>query len=152
MGEFQGPVRPDRAAGMLVWVDQRGKNGRAFQGWVQRHPQLPKKGQIGPKAGRDYQFIHFSLSAIDGKQAEDVLHQVGITVNRNSVPFDPRPPMVTSGVRIGTPALATRGFDDAEFTEVADVIASVLKPGADLEAARSRVKALADAFPLYQGL
>ncbi|MDI2098682.1 serine hydroxymethyltransferase [Ruicaihuangia caeni] len=91
-------------------------------------------------------------SAIDGKQAEDLLHQVGITVNRNSVPFDPRPPMVTSGVRIGTPALATRGFDDAEFTEVADVIASVLMPGADIDSARARVKALADAFPLYQAL
>ncbi|WP_353987365.1 serine hydroxymethyltransferase [Ruicaihuangia caeni] len=91
-------------------------------------------------------------SAIDGKQAEDLLHQVGITVNRNSVPFDPRPPMVTSGVRIGTPALATRGFDDAEFAEVADVIASVLMPGADIDSARARVKALADAFPLYQGL
>jgi glycine hydroxymethyltransferase len=91
-------------------------------------------------------------SAIDGKQAEDVLHQVGITVNRNSVPFDPRPPMVTSGVRIGTPALATRGFADDEFTEVADVIATALKPNPDVAGLRARVKTLADAFPLYPGL
>jgi glycine hydroxymethyltransferase len=91
-------------------------------------------------------------SPLDGQQAEDVLHASGITVNRNSVPFDPRPPMVTSGLRIGTPALATRGFGDAEFTEVADVIAEALKPGADVSALKARVKVLTDAFPLYPGL
>jgi glycine hydroxymethyltransferase len=91
-------------------------------------------------------------SEINGQQAEDALHEVGITVNRNSVPFDPRPPMVTSGLRIGTPALATRGFGDAEFTEVSDVIAEALKPGADIQGLRSRVKVLTDAFPLYPGL
>ena len=53
-------------------------------------------------------------------------------MNRNAVPFDPRPPMVTSGLRIGTPALATRGFGDEEFTEVADIIATALKPGAEV--------------------
>jgi len=89
---------------------------------------------------------------IDGRQAEDVLHEVGITVNRNAVPFDPRPPMVTSGVRIGTAALATRGFAEQEFTEVADIIAETLKPGADIAAQRSRVTTLTDAFPLYEGL
>ncbi|GAA3733599.1 serine hydroxymethyltransferase [Leifsonia bigeumensis] len=91
-------------------------------------------------------------SPLDGKQAEDVLHEVGITVNRNAVPFDPRPPMVTSGLRIGTPALATRGFGDEEFTEVADVIAAALRPDPDLAALRARVRALTDAFPLYPDL
>ncbi|MBF4461682.1 MULTISPECIES: serine hydroxymethyltransferase [unclassified Rathayibacter] len=91
-------------------------------------------------------------SPLDGQQAEDRLHEVGITVNRNAVPFDPRPPMVTSGLRIGTPALATRGFGDVEFTEVADVIAEALKPSADLEALRARVARLTDDFPLYPGL
>lgn len=91
-------------------------------------------------------------SPLDGQQAEDVLHESGITVNRNSVPFDPRPPMVTSGLRIGTPALATRGFGDAEFTEVADVIAEALKPGADVSALKARVKVLTENFPLYPGL
>lgn len=89
---------------------------------------------------------------MDGQQAEDLLHEVGITVNRNAVPFDPRPPMVTSGLRIGTPALATRGFGDAEFTEVADVIAEALKPGANVEALSARVKKLSDNFPLYEDL
>ncbi len=91
-------------------------------------------------------------SPLDGQQAEDVLHSVGITVNRNAVPFDPRPPMVTSGLRIGTPALATRGFGDTEFTEVADVIALALQPNPDVAALHSRVVALTEAFPLYPGL
>lgn len=91
-------------------------------------------------------------SPLDGQQAEDVLHEVMITVNRNSVPFDPRPPMVTSGLRIGTPALATRGFDDAEFTEVSDVIALALQPNPDVAGLKARVKTLTDAFPLYPGL
>lgn len=91
-------------------------------------------------------------SPLDGQQAEDVLHEVMITVNRNSVPFDPRPPMVTSGLRIGTPALATRGFDDEEFTEVSDVIAQALQPNPDIAGLRARVKTLTDAFPLYPGL
>jgi glycine hydroxymethyltransferase len=96
--------------------------------------------------------VDLRASQIDGKQAEDLLHQVGITVNRNAVPFDPRPPMVTSGVRIGTPALATRGFGDEEFTEVADVIAAALTPSSDLEPLRARVRSLADRFPLYPTL
>jgi glycine hydroxymethyltransferase len=104
--------------------------------------------------GTDVHLVLVDLrdAEIDGKQAEDLLHDIHITVNRNAVPNDPRPPMVTSGLRIGTPALATRGFGDAEFTEVADVIALALQPGADVEALRSRVDALAAAFPLYPDL
>ncbi len=91
-------------------------------------------------------------SAIHCQNAEDVLHSAGITVNRNAVPFDPRPPMTPSGVRIGTPALATRGFGDAEFTEVADIIATALKPEPDVLGLRERVVALTESFPLYDGL
>ena len=91
-------------------------------------------------------------SAVSGQEAEDLLHEAGITVNRNSVPFDPRPPMVTSGVRIGTAALASRGFGDSEFTEVSDVIAHALMPNPDIAALRGRAKALTEAFPLYPGL
>ena len=91
-------------------------------------------------------------AAIDGQTAENLLHDIQITVNRNSVPNDPRPPMVTSGVRIGTPALATRGFGKAEFTEVAEVIAAVLKPNPDIQSLKARVQKLADAFPLYPDL
>ena len=89
--------------------------------------------------------------ALNGKEAEDLLHDAGITVNRNAVPNDPRPPMVTSGLRIGTPALATRGFDAEGFTEVADIIASVLLPNPDIAALRARVETLCAKYPLYQG-
>ena len=74
--------------------------------------------------GTDVHLVLVDLreSELDGKQAEDRLHRVGITVNRNAVPFDPRPPMVTSGLRIGTPALATRGFDLEDFVEVGKIL------------------------------
>ncbi|SNU00349.1 serine hydroxymethyltransferase [Ruaniaceae bacterium KH17] len=106
--------------------------------------------------GTDVHLVLVDLrnSPLDGQQAEDLLHEVGITVNRNAVPFDPRPPMVTSGLRIGTPALATRGFGAAEFTEVAEVIATTLRDGAaaDIESLRARVTKLTEDFPLYEGL
>ena len=104
--------------------------------------------------GTDVHLVLVDLrnSDIDGQQGEDLLHEVGITVNRNAVPFDPRPPMVTSGLRIGTAALATRGFGDTEFTEVADIIGTALAGGADLDALRARVSKLAQDFPLYQDL
>ena len=106
--------------------------------------------------GTDVHLVLVDLrnSALDGKTAEHLLHEIGITVNRNAVPNDPRPPMVTSGLRIGTPALATRGFGDAEFADVADVIATALTrgPAADIPALRDRITRLARAFPLYEGL
>jgi glycine hydroxymethyltransferase len=104
--------------------------------------------------GTDVHLVLVDLrnAAIDGQTAENILHEAGVTVNKNSVPNDPRPPMVTSGIRIGTAALATRGFGETEFKEVADIIALALLPGADLPALRKRVVALTEAFPLYQGL
>lgn len=107
--------------------------------------------------GTDVHLVLVDLrrSELDGQQGEDRLHRIGITVNRNAVPFDPRPPMVSSGLRIGTPALATRGFGRAEFTEVADIIAEALKGELTEESAvllRDRVTVLADKFPLYPNL
>ncbi|WP_427136312.1 serine hydroxymethyltransferase [Pseudarthrobacter sp. S9] len=112
--------------------------------------------------GTDVHLVLVDLrnSELDGQQAEDRLHRIGITVNRNAVPFDPRPPMVSSGLRVGTPALATRGFGAQEFTEVADIIATALTspavddlPGEATEAGlRRRVSALAAQFPLYPHL
>ncbi|MCT1431777.1 serine hydroxymethyltransferase [Brachybacterium muris] len=104
--------------------------------------------------GTDVHLVLVDLvrSELDGQQAEDRLHEVGITVNRNAVPNDPRPPRITSGLRLGTPALATRGFGAEEFTEIADVIALALNGGADLESLRKRTAALADAKPLYADL
>ncbi len=104
--------------------------------------------------GTDVHLVLVDLrnSDMNGQEAEDLLHRVGITVNRNAVPNDPRPPMVTSGLRIGTPALASRGFGAEEFAEVAEVIATALKGGADEDALRARVAKLAEDFPLYDGL
>lgn len=99
--------------------------------------------------------VDLRTSELDGRQAEDRLHRVGITVNRNAVPFDPRPPMVSSGVRIGTAALATRGFDLDAFREVADIISLALRPSTgetDLDDLRARVDVLAQRFPLYPNL
>ncbi len=92
----------------------------------------------------------------DGKQAEDRLASVGITVNRNAVPFDPRPPAVSSGLRIGTPALATRGLGVDDFIEVGRILAATLVAGEDFDAERAdlaeRAAAISERYPLYVGL
>jgi glycine hydroxymethyltransferase len=94
-------------------------------------------------------------SDLDGQQAEDRMHSIGITVNRNAVPFDPRPPAVSSGLRFGTPALATRGFSTDEFAEVGRIIGEALT-GDWSDVLRSdlseRTRALADRHPLYPQL
>ncbi len=106
--------------------------------------------------GTDVHLVLVDLrdSELDGQQAEDRLHDIGITVNRNAIPFDPRPPMVTSGLRVGTSALATRGVQHDEYTEIGRIIARALQPG--FEDARDdlaeRVTAIADRHPLYANL
>ncbi|MYS80151.1 aminotransferase class I/II-fold pyridoxal phosphate-dependent enzyme [Streptomyces sp. SID5474] len=107
--------------------------------------------------GTDVHLVLVDLrdSELNGQQGEDRLHEIGITVNRNAVPFDPRPAMVTSGLRIGTPALATRGFEAADFEEVSDIIAEALLPGFDdarKAALAARVTTLAKKHPLYPNL
>jgi glycine hydroxymethyltransferase len=104
--------------------------------------------------GTDVHLVLVDLvdSELTGRDAEDRLHDLGITVNRNAVPGDPRPPMVTSGLRIGTAALATRGFQAEAFTEVADIIGLALQPSYDPTALSGRVANLADSHPLYPSL
>ncbi|WP_308167018.1 MULTISPECIES: serine hydroxymethyltransferase [Arthrobacter] len=119
-------------------------------------PDVTAKGISVVSGGTDVHLVLVDLRncELDGQQAEDRLAAIDITVNRNAVPFDPRPPMVTSGLRIGTPALATRGFGEAAFAEVADIIAEALTADAeaDLSGLRHRVEALAEAHPLYPHL
>jgi glycine hydroxymethyltransferase len=140
-------------AGTPEFKDRQERTIRGAQALAARltQPDAKAAGIDVLTGGTDVHLVLVDLrtSEVDGKQAEDLLHGVGITVNRNSVPFDPRPPMVTSGVRIGTSALATRGFGDAEFAEVADIIALTLMPNPDVAALSARVKTLTDAFPLY---
>lgn len=120
-------------------------------------PDLAEAGISVLSGGTDVHLVLVDLrhSELDGQQGEDRLHHIGITVNRNAVPFDPRPPMVSSGLRIGTPALATRGFDANAFAEVAEIIATALTGSgevAQLSELRGRVEALAARFPLYPRL
>jgi glycine hydroxymethyltransferase len=95
--------------------------------------------------------VDLTPTGLDGQTGEDRLDAVGITVNRNAIPFDPRPPMNPSGLRIGTPALTTRGMGEAEMTEIAEVIVTALGP--DFESAKDDLSARTDAlmyrFPLY---
>jgi glycine hydroxymethyltransferase len=107
--------------------------------------------------GTDVHLVLVDLrdSELDGKQAEDRLAEVGITVNRNAVPFDPRPPAVSSGLRIGTPALATRGFQADDFREVGRLIAAALTgdwSDSLRDSLGERTRALAERYPLYPWL
>jgi glycine hydroxymethyltransferase len=98
--------------------------------------------------------VDLTPTGLDGQTAEDRLEAVGITVNRNAIPFDERPPMNPSGLRIGTPALTTRGMKEEEMEEIAAVIATAL--GADFESEKAslseRTGALMDRHPLYPQL
>jgi len=106
--------------------------------------------------GTDVHLVMVDLreSELDGRQAEDRLAEIGITVNRNAVPFDPRPPMVSSGLRVGASALATRGLQVDDFHEVGRLIAAALDP--DFESRRPELAdaaaALAERYPLYPQL
>jgi glycine hydroxymethyltransferase len=86
-----------------------------------------------------------------GADAEDRLHEVGVTVNKNAIPFDERPPAVASGLRVGTPACTMRGFDAEDFREVGRIICAALTADADIASLRGRAKALCDKNPLYPG-
>jgi glycine hydroxymethyltransferase len=91
---------------------------------------------------------------LSGREAEDRLHEIGITVNRNAIPFDPRPPIEASGLRIGTPALATRGLQLEDFEEVGRIIASALTGEFEARSAElaERAGAIAERYPLYEEL
>jgi glycine hydroxymethyltransferase len=103
--------------------------------------------------GTDTHLMQIDLRASewDGKAAQERLEEVGITTNRNTVPFDERPPMIASGVRVGTPAVTMRGFDEDDIREVASMMVDALSEHPDLDGVRARVKALCDRRPLYPG-
>jgi glycine hydroxymethyltransferase len=103
--------------------------------------------------GTDTHLMQIDLrnSEWTGKDAEERLHEVSITVNRNTVPFDERPPTVASGVRVGTPAMTMRGFDEDDFREVGEIIAGALSDSPDLDALRGRTDVLCTKRPLYPG-
>ncbi|EKT82057.1 serine hydroxymethyltransferase [Rhodococcus opacus M213] len=135
---------------------ERCLDGAKFLAERLSRPDVKEAGISVLTGGTDVHLVLVDLrdAAIDGQQAEDRLDAIGITVNRNAVPFDPRPPMVTSGLRIGTPALAARGFGRDDFVSVADLIAQALVAPADADTSglAAQVRVLADKYPLYPGL
>src|SRR5436189_6410263 len=117
---------------------------------------MPPAGLNVPTDGTD---VHLVLadqreSELEGQQAQDRLAEVGITVNRNAVPFDPRPPAVSSGLRVGAPALATRGLQREDFAEVGEIMATALTPEFETrkDDLAERARAIAERYPLYEHL
>jgi glycine hydroxymethyltransferase len=103
--------------------------------------------------GTDTHLLQLDLRSTEwtGKDAEERLHAVGLTTNRNTVPFDERPPTIASGIRMGTPAATMRGFDEEDFREVGRIVVDALADAADLEALAARSTALCERRPLYPG-
>jgi glycine hydroxymethyltransferase len=131
---------------------------RAYQGQVRANADaladgLTTAGHDVLTGGTDTHLVQLDLRDTDwtGLAAQERLEECKLTANRNTVPFDERPPMVASGVRLGTPAATMRGFDEGDFREVAAIIGDALRDDADVEALRGRALALCDSRPLYPG-
>jgi glycine hydroxymethyltransferase len=103
--------------------------------------------------GTDTHLVQLDLRDTEwtGLAAQERMEECKLTANRNTVPFDERPPMVASGVRLGSPAATMRGFDEADFREVAAIIVDALNDDADVPALRGRAEALCERRPLYPG-
>ena len=114
---------------------------------------LQEEGLDVLTGGTDTHLLQVDLRSTEwtGKDAEERLAKAKLTVNRNTVPFDERPPTVASGIRIGTPAATMRGFDEDDFREVGMIIAEALGEGADVAALAARSDGLCDKRPLYPG-
>jgi glycine hydroxymethyltransferase len=131
---------------------------RSYQAQIRRNADvlgetLLEGGLALVTGGTDTHLLLVDLRATDwtGKAAEERLHEVSITVNRNTIPFDERSPFVTSGIRLGSPAMTMRGFDEDDFREVGRIICDALGESPDLEALQGRVAALCEKRPLYEG-
>jgi glycine hydroxymethyltransferase len=131
---------------------------REYQGQIRRNADvlgetLQEGGLSLVTGGTDTHLLLVDLrdSEWTGKAAEERLHEINVTVNRNTVPFDERSPFVTSGIRLGTPAMTMRGFDEDDFREVGRIIGDALADAPDVDALRGRVDALCEKRPLYPG-
>jgi len=145
------------AFGQCLTPEFRERQQRTVDNCAAMAEVLMANGVALVTGGTDNHLVLVDLSAtpLTGKDGEERLERAGITVNKNGVPFDERPPTVTSGVRIGTAALTTRGMGPAELREVGAIIAEALAPDAtdaDLDALRQRSIALGARFPLYPQL
>lgn len=134
-----------------VYAEQVIKNAKVLAA------ELMAKGLTIVSGGTDthVMLVDVRNTGLTGKEAEHLLDEIGITANKNTIPFDPASPFVTSGVRLGTPALTTRGLKEDDMKEIADIIATVLQNPEDTakhQDAAQRVAALCEKYPLYPNL
>jgi len=155
-----GPLMHVIAAKGVCFKEAMTKEFKAYQRQVVKNARLLAKELQGysfkvVSGGTDNHLIIIDLAnkGITGKEAEEALERAGITVNKNMIPFDQRPPMITSGIRIGTPIVTTRGMRDKEMVQIASFIAEVLDsyPNNEIEAGVARqVEDLCHKFPIYR--
>ena len=158
-GSQGGPLMHIIAAKAVCFLEAAAPAFKTYQQAVLANARSLAEGLAGRglrpvSGGTDTHLVLVDLQSlgITGARAEAVLDSVRITVNKNAIPFDPRPPRVTSGIRLGSPAVTTRGFTPADMDRVADIIARVLRSPGDagiLEDARSQVSAMVERYPLY---
>jgi glycine hydroxymethyltransferase len=153
-----GPLMHVIAAKAVAFKEALQPSFRDYQSQIVRNAQALAEGLIRNglrlvSGGTDVHLVLVDVrsAGLTGKEAERLLDSVGITVNKNTIPFDSEKPGVTSGIRLGTPAVTTRGMKEAEMTEIADIIHTVLTSATDervLQRASSRVRELTAAFPM----
>jgi glycine hydroxymethyltransferase len=154
-----GPLCHVTAAKAVCFKIAASEAFRQYQGRVKANASAMADGiqEVGERVltgGTDTHLVQLDLrqSEVTGKEAEDRLARVRITANRNTVPFDERPPTIASGVRIGSPAATMRGLDESDSREVGRIVGEAVKPSADLDALAARTQAVLDRHPLYPGL
>jgi len=157
-----GPMMHTIAAKAVAFREAMTPEFRRYQEQIVRNAaalagRLIENGFDLVSGGTDNHLMLVKLlkEGITGKEADEALESAGIALNKNMIPFDPRTPFVTSGIRIGTPAVTTRGMRENEMREIADLITEVIRDirnPATIESVRSRVRALCERFPLYPEL
>lgn len=156
-----GPLEHVIAAKAVAFVEALGNNFKTYQQQVVKNAKVLAEALINEgfrivSGGTDNHLVAVDVKGsigLTGKEAEETLDSVGITCNKNTIPFDQEKPFVTSGIRLGTPAATTRGFDEKAFEEVAKIISLALKNSKDeekLQQAKERVAKLTAEYPLYQ--
>jgi len=153
-----GPLEHTIAAKATCFMIAASEPFREYQTQIRRNADMLAAALMDGgldilTGGTDTHLMQIDLrsSEWDGKAAQERLEEVGITTNRNTVPFDERPPMVASGVRVGTPAVTMRGFDEEDMRDVASMMVDALSDRPDLDGIRGRVRALCEKRPLYPG-
>lgn len=157
-----GPMMHDIAAKAVCFREAQSDEFRAYQRQIKKNAKklaevLIDRGFRIVSGGTDNHLMLVDLQSLNitGQEAEDALSNVGLIANKNAIPFDPKPPAITSGIRLGTPAVTTRGMKESQIEEIGNIIADTITGSgffSSSEKARNAVAALCDSHPLYQGL